>query len=153
MLRRARWLSQRLSRPRSLSFKKAFGLAMCGSIIAGCGHGTHAPFASSAVTNAGRSKDAGTDATVLHVGPPPLPAQDAPGVCGRTIVPIEAKPVNLYFILDASGSMSTPIDSPDTNGGFEITRYDAARNAIGDVLLEVGSRVSFGVEVFPGPVS
>jgi hypothetical protein len=138
MLRRARCL---------------LGLVTCGSIFAACGHDEHAPFASSAVTNPRGSKDAGADGHVLHVAPPPLPAQDAPGVCGRTIVPIAAKPVNLYFILDASGSMSTPIDSPDTNGGFEVSRYDAARAAIGDVLLAVGSRVSYGAAVFPGPVT
>jgi hypothetical protein len=128
------------------------GLATCASVVA-CGHEGHAPFASSAVTDPARSRDAGTDAQVLHVTPPPLPPQDAPGVCGRTIVPIAANPVNLYFILDGSGSMSTPIDSPDTNGGFEISRYDAARGAISDVLLAVGSRVSYGAEVFPGPVT
>lgn len=128
-------------------------LSWCGSIAAGCGHGSHAPFANSAVTSGQGRKDAGSDANVLHVAPPPLPPDDAPGVCGRTVVPIEAKPVNLYFILDASGSMRTPIDSPDTNGGFETTRYDAARSAIEDVLLAVGSRVSYGATVFPGPVT
>ncbi|HVW25772.1 MAG TPA: hypothetical protein VHC69_10400 [Polyangiaceae bacterium] len=136
-----------LSRARSL-------LGLASSIaVAACGHDGHPPFASAGVVVGGRARDAGSDANLLHVGPPPLPPDDAPGVCGRTIVPIAAKPVNLYFILDASGSMATPIDSPDTNGGFEISRYDAARSAISDVLLAVGSRVSYGAAVFPGPVS
>ncbi|HEX4338262.1 MAG TPA: VWA domain-containing protein [Polyangiaceae bacterium] len=115
---------------------------------AGCSHG-HAPFATSEVTDSPRARDAGPDANVLHVGPPPLPADGAFGVCGRTVVPIAQKPVNLYFIVDASGSMTTPIDSPTTNGGIEISRYDAARAAIRDVLLAVGSRVSFGAALFP----
>ena len=134
-----------------LCARSLLALAAAGVLGSGCTHENHAPFASTSITT--RTKDAGSDVNVLHVGPPPLPATDGPGICGRTIVPIAATPVNLYFILDASGSMSTLIDSADTNGGIEISRYDAARAAISDVLLAVGSRVSFGAAVFPGPIT
>lgn len=124
-----------------------FALA-AGLVVAACQHG-RAPFATTAAADAPRARDAGTDAQLLHVTPPPLPPQDAPGVCGRTIVPIALTPVNLYFIVDASGSMSTQIDSPDSNGGIQSSRFDAARIAIRDLLLTVGSRVSFGAALFP----
>ena len=114
-----------------------------------CGHASHAPFAATTDIPT-HPRDAGSDANLIHVTPPTLPEQDARGICGRTVVPVALTPVNLYFILDASGSMGTPIDSPDVNGGVEISRYDAARAAIGDVLEAIGSRVSYGAAVFPG---
>src|SRR5262245_48724403 len=51
-------------------------------------------------------------------GPPPVDA-DASGICGNEVHPLIVDAPNLYFVLDASGSMKAPAG----NG----TLYDAVR--------------------------
>jgi hypothetical protein len=73
---------------------------------------------------------------------------DAPGICGRTVVPIVVDRPNLYFILDASGSMSLPMRELASHGVIP-TRIDAARGAIHDLLMLIGYRVAYGAALFP----
>jgi hypothetical protein len=87
-------------------------------------------------------KDAGPD-SFLSIPPPKPPGADASGFCGNMIVPIVLDRPNLYFILDASGSMS------DSIPGIAGSRYSAAVDAIVSVLQAVGHRVSYGAAVFP----
>src|ERR1041385_1248072 len=84
----------------------------------------------------------------LRLGPPGLPPDDAGNLCGRLKIPIVIERPNLYFVLDASGSMSDDVDIPNANG-FIPSRYDAARQAIQNVLLAIGHRVSYGAALFP----
>jgi hypothetical protein len=55
---------------------------------------------------------------------------------------------NLYFVVDASGSMSGEMNVPNSDNVIP-SRYDAARAAIRDVLLNVGHRVNYGAALFP----
>jgi hypothetical protein len=118
------------------------------AVVASCGNADHPPFASTKIGD--RPKDPGTDSGVLHIPPPTLPAEDAPGICGRTVVPIVVDRPNFYFIVDASGSMGELMDEPPIHG-IVPSRYDAATFAIRDLLVTVGSRVAFGATVFPAP--
>jgi hypothetical protein len=75
----------------------------------------------------------------------PMLPPGALGECGATVVELEVVRPNLYFLLDASGSMTEAMP-----GLLLHNRYDAARIAIELVLRGVGHRVNFGVSVFPG---
>lgn len=115
-------------------------------VLASCGKPERAPFAPAEALRG--THDAGPESGVLHIPPPTLPAEDAPGVCGRTKVPIVVDRPNFYFIVDASGSMLTPMDEPPVHGRIP-SRYDSAQIAIYDLLLTVGHRVAYGAAVFP----
>ncbi|MBN2197284.1 MAG: VWA domain-containing protein [Polyangiaceae bacterium] len=74
-------------------------------------------------------------------GPPPL---GAVGYCGNQLIQTRDDTANLYFVIDASGSMTERLP------GSEHSRFDSVRLAIADVLTAVGHRVRFGAAVFPG---
>src|SRR5262245_43139486 len=65
--------------------------------------------------------------------PPPGPPLDDAGLCGRLFIPVVADRPNLYFVVDASGSMDGEMDKPNSDGVIP-SRYGAARAAIEDVL-------------------
>jgi hypothetical protein len=115
-------------------------------VLASCGKPERAPFAPAEAL--GGARDAGPESGVLHIPPPTLPAEDAPGVCGRTKVPIVVDRPNFYFIVDASGSMSALMDEPPVRGKIP-SRYESAQIAIYDLLITVGHRVAFGAALFP----
>jgi hypothetical protein len=73
-------------------------------------------------------------------GDPPLP--DAAGFCGNEVKQVTFDRPNLYFVLDASGSMST-----EAAGGGN--RYDAVRVAVVDLVRSLGPRVNVGAAVLP----
>lgn len=135
------------ARRRILPFACCATLVALG-IAAACGPAKHAPYASTTPSVPSRVHDAGPDGNLLHIPPPPLPGVDAPGICGRTIVPIVVDRPNLYFILDASGSMSLPMRDLESHGVIP-SRIDAARDAIHDLLMLIGHRVSYGAAIFP----
>jgi len=54
---------------------------------------------------------------------------------------------NLYFVLDASGSMAEPLP------GDTRTKYYGTQVAVRDVLVEIGHRVNFGAAAFPAAVN
>ncbi|WP_437673299.1 vWA domain-containing protein [Sorangium sp. So ce131] len=73
-------------------------------------------------------------------GPPPA---DAGGLCGNRIHEVEiADAPNLYFVLDASGSMLSPVSS-------RATRYDRVREAAVDLVRNLGPLINVGAAVFP----
>jgi hypothetical protein len=113
-----------------------------------CGK-THAPFGGSLSgdQNSANDKDGGPN-LVHQTGPPPPPKADAGGLCGNQIVPVVVERPNFYFVLDASGSMSDTMTKPDDNGIFPV-KYDAAKQAIADLLVKFGHRVSYGAALFP----
>jgi hypothetical protein len=107
--------------------------------VAGCsGNGERPPYASPYKVGSGGSSfnvQSGGD----NCGPP---APDA-GLCGNQILPTQQDRPNLYFIVDASGSMSGQF-----NDVLEM-KYTAAVDAIESVLEQIGHRVSYGAAVFP----
>jgi hypothetical protein len=84
--------------------------------------------------------DAGTDDLDGGVGGGP-PAADAGGLCGNEIHQAVVDAPNLYFVLDASGSMATSFGSG--------TRYAAVRGAVVDLVRKLGPLVNVGAALFP----
>jgi len=126
---------------------RASVIGLVATAVVGCG--SHIPPLIDEDLPPSSLQDGGPDSGgFFNATPPPPPAADAAGYCGNVIVPIVLERPNLYFVLDASGSMISPMDVPDANGNFG-TRYDAARAAIADVLKVVGHRVSYGAATFP----
>jgi len=76
-----------------------------------------------------------------------LPPTDA-GLCGNDVIAIQEDRPNLYFILDASGSMGEDIAADSKE-----TKYHAAVSAIIKVLRAIGHRVSYGAALFPDPAA
>jgi hypothetical protein len=83
----------------------------------------------------------------FHIEDPGPPDPDSSALCGSLVVPVAPTLPNLYFVLDASGSMGLPLDPPQP--GIS-NLYWAARSAIADVLRAVGHRVRYGAALFPG---
>jgi len=73
-------------------------------------------------------------------GPPEL---DAGGYCGNELHQAIIDAPNLYFVLDASGSMATKVAVG--------TRYTAVRLAILDLIRKLGPLVRVGAAILPGP--
>lgn len=91
---------------------------------------------------------------------PPLPVPPAPtsrvpdgglvidgslgdGLCGKQTLPAVIDAPVLEFVFDRSGSMSEPIDESG------VSKFEAARQAVGDVLERIGNRFAYGASVFP----
>jgi hypothetical protein len=74
----------------------------------------------------------------------PVPEEVAQ-LCGSEVIPVSTEPLNLYFLLDRSGSMSETLD------GSLLTRYQAATQAILEVLRTVGHRTHYGLAIAPDP--
>jgi hypothetical protein len=69
------------------------------------------------------------------------------GLCGGQVIPLVLDRPNLYFVLDASGSMSNRLDPPIGPVG---TLYGGALLSIQQMLRAVGHRVRYGAALFPG---
>lgn len=78
-------------------------------------------------------------------GPPPL---DAGGLCGNQLHQIISDAPNVYFVIDASGSMSWPVAD-----GSSVTRYQRVRKAALDLVGELGALINVGAAVFPHEAS
>lgn len=76
-------------------------------------------------------------------GPPP---PDADGLCGNQIHQVIANAPNLYFVLDASGSMATAVSG-------NATRYDRVHDATVDLVRNLGPLINVGAAVFPKDVT
>ena len=81
----------------------------------------------------------GFEAGVGGSGPPP---PDANGYCGNEVHQLIIDAPNLYFVLDASGSM----DAAAPGGG---NRYDAVRIAVVDLVRNLGPMAKVGAAVLP----
>lgn len=75
-------------------------------------------------------------------GPPPA---DAGGLCGNDIHQIVTDPPNVYFVLDASGSMGELV-----SGG---TRYSVVQSAAGKIVKKLKLLIKAGAATFPGDES
>jgi hypothetical protein len=106
--------------------------------LLGCSGQRDRPSYYSAVYNAGTGGSP-YQVTTLDCGPP---ASDA-GLCGNEVLPTQQDRPNLYFVIDASGSMS---NSLTLNGPI---KYSMAVDAIVGVLKLIGHRVSYGASLFP----
>jgi hypothetical protein len=99
-------------------------------------------------------------------GLPPAPSDEEPGLapdteptpniespCGAASVALEFQRPNLYFALDASGSMLEDIPRGDSAAYPELSqpddRYDALATAIETMLERIGHRTSYGAALFP----
>lgn len=69
------------------------------------------------------------------------PGADAAGLCGNDILPALIDAPNIYFVLDTSGSMATPVKSS--------TRYNLVRNAAVDLVRNLGPLINVGAALFP----
>ena len=119
---------------------------LAGGCAAGGDHVGNVAAASSSTGAGGHpgSGGAGTGGADLfgdagHDGPPPA---DASGLCGNQIQEIITDPPNLYFVLDASGSMNEP-----ASGGF--TRYQLLQQGATQMVASLGSLIDVGAAVFP----
>jgi hypothetical protein len=74
-------------------------------------------------------------------GPPPL---DAGGLCGNQLHRIISDAPNVYFVLDASGSMNAPVAD-----GSTVTRYQRVRKAAIQLVEDLGALIHVGVALFP----
>ncbi len=116
-------------------------LVLSGALVA-CGD-SRPPFAGS---YSPPNTDGGIhDSGLFTLITPPAPSGDAAGYCGDQILPLVENHPNIYFVLDASGSMSDGIDGPGTQA-----KYSAALSAISGLVQTIGPRASFGAAVFPG---
>lgn len=121
-------------------------LACCAAISlwagahSGCG-GDHPPPLKPGVYSPPRDAGDGFDAG-LEDGPP---APDASGLCGNQIHQAISDAPNLYFVLDASGSMAV-IESGQT-------RYDLVRIAMVDLVQKLGPLINVGAAIFPSNVT
>ncbi|EYF00831.1 vWA domain-containing protein [Chondromyces apiculatus] len=76
----------------------------------------------------------------VPTGPPPL---DTEGLCGNELHrPVITDVPNLYFLIDASGSMGTPVQG----GG---TRYARVQDAAVDLVRRLGALINVGAALFP----
>ncbi|MDI1448201.1 VWA domain-containing protein [Polyangium sp. 6x1] len=85
--------------------------------------------------------DAGGEGGFDGVGGGGPPAPDAGGYCGNELHQTIVDAPNLYFVLDASGSMNAPAP-----GG---TRYDAVRAAVVGLVRKLGPLVKVGAAILP----
>ncbi len=107
--------------------------------LLGCSGKHDRPPYASAVYLAGTGGSPYQVTSADNCGPP---TSDA-GLCGNEVLPTQQDRPNLYFVIDASGSMSNPL----TQGG--PSKYSIAVNAIVGVLKLIGHRVSYGASLFP----
>jgi hypothetical protein len=125
--------------PRSVAALVA--LALVPSLVAAaCDRRSSLP-APSPGTGGGNVADAGDDSLLeLPDGTPP-PPPDASGYCGNEVHPFEFDATNVYFVLDASGSML------QAAGGK--TRFQALRDASIHIVRTMGPLIRVGAAVFP----
>jgi len=126
-----------MRRARFLVVGAALGLLAAGAVSACSDEESH-PLPSTANDGIGGNfLDAGTDD-----GPP---SPDASGFCGNQIHQAIANAPNIYFVLDASGSMA------EKDGGS--TRFAKVRTAVVGVLRSLGPLINVGLALFPHDAS
>jgi hypothetical protein len=84
--------------------------------------------------------------------PEETPSPSTISSCGAATVKLEFVRPNLYFAIDASGSMTESIPSGE-QGAFPrtppLSRYAAMTLAVQTLLSRVGHRVNYGATLFP----
>jgi hypothetical protein len=91
------------------------------------------------------------------VDPLPTPEPNTNSPCGAATVALDFVRPNLYFAIDASGSMTDAIPRGEATyavGAVPANRYAALARALQSLLSRVGHRVNYGATLFPtGDVS
>lgn len=88
------------------------------------------------------------------VDPDETPGPSTISPCGEATVTLDFVRPNLYFAIDASGSMTDNIprgEATYTAGTAPANRYAALSRAIEALLARVGHRVNYGATLFPSP--
>lgn len=128
---------------------RSLGLACSGliclgslSLVPGCGDDPRPPpFTGDASGSGGNQGTGGGPGPGDDCERPPEPDEET--LCGNALVPVLQQKPNLYVVLDVSASMSLPMDGGTTQ------RLEVAKNALTNLLHEVGHRVNYGVAIFP----
>lgn len=126
---------------------RLFFLALAGGALAlgGCGETERPPLAGDPTP-----PPANDD---VDLAPDDPPAPDLGSPCGASTIALEYQRPNLYFALDASGSMLEAIPRGDTSSypdvGAPSDRYEALADAIETMLERIGHRTSYGAVLFP----
>ncbi len=131
-----------------MSYRRPYSGAFAGAAIAavfaacapGCGAADRPP-QEGALT--GSTKDASTSTTFQPSQPTELSCNLGPdgGVCACADQPLLGDPPNLYFVLDRSGSM------------YEMNKWVTVVRAVGELVVQLGPRASYGATVFPDPMN
>jgi hypothetical protein len=85
-------------------------------------------------------RDGGLELPPDDAGGPPAP--DAGGLCGNVLHEAIADAPNIYFVLDASGSMAEAVSS-------RASRYDRVHDAAVELVRSLGPLINVGAAVFP----
>lgn len=88
------------------------------------------------------------------VDPDEIPTPSTISPCGAATVTLDFVRPNLYFAIDASGSMTDNIprgEAAYSAGTGPANRYAALSRAIQGLLSRVGHRVNYGATLFPSP--
>jgi hypothetical protein len=86
------------------------------------------------------------------IDPSELPDPDRVSSCGAATVTLDFVRPNLYFAIDASGSMTLAIprgEAPEAPGITPRNRYVALSRSIEAMLTRIGHRVNYGATLFP----
>lgn len=86
------------------------------------------------------------------VEPVPAPVPDTNSPCGAATVALDFVRPNLYFAIDASGSMTDGIPRGEATyvvGTAPSNRYAARARSLQALLSRVGHRVNYGATLFP----
>lgn len=126
---------------RALRSLSALAHALLSTWALGCGDVEHPPPAVIEPPDAGTA--GGINLPPGDGGGPRAP--DGSMACGGVRIPALVERPQLYFLIDASGSMGERIRARGP------TKYSAARIAMAELLRAIGHRVRYGAAVFPGP--
>jgi hypothetical protein len=85
-------------------------------------------------------QDGGELLPLDDAGGPPAP--DAGGLCGNLVHDAISDAPNIYFVLDASGSMDSLVSS-------RATRYERVHDAAVELVRNLGPLINVGAAVFP----
>lgn len=123
----------------------ALAVATCCALFVSCSGREHPPaFQPAQGGSAGSGpSDAGLDIDIGGETGTPCGIQLGGAICGDQVIPAIEDPPNLYFVIDASGSMTERLE------GSARDKYTNARIAVSVLLDAIGHRVRFGAAVFP----
>jgi von Willebrand factor type A domain len=116
-------------------------VSFAASLASACGSSSATAATTTSTASAGGAGGAGGDTFVGSGGGSGPPPPDAGYLCGQAITHVVKDPPNLYFVLDASGSMTTPVDGS--------TRYALVQQAAVGLVQKLGGLINVGVAIFP----
>lgn len=112
------------------------------SVIAACTVNANPPGLMPTTASTSGAGGAGGE-ELLGVGGSKAPPPDAGNLCGQLITQVHKDPPNVYFVLDTSGSMGTPVGPS--------TRYLLVQSAAIELVKNIGGLINVGAALFPFP--